>query len=244
MTETHRYPREVVSLERSARGDLFGVLTNKLYGDEEVFVGSFSSGQILKSWSLGSGRSSGSLLAAVSLSLNEDGSSLIVPVLPPGNSLPKGLYNLHLFDSRSGAMVKSVRTSRLVGQVVLLADNNVLAAPIDAPGLFSKKLCIERWSLNSAGLEGQFCDQGRNVFGPLSAAPAAGRVVGFASRPRKDLEGYVYAAPGRVDVWDIASGDLIASSDEFPSFVPSIRISADGEWILADQVLLQLSTRP
>jgi hypothetical protein len=72
----------------------------------------------------------------------------------------------------------------------------------------------------------------------------AERVVGFASQIHKSIEGHVYAASGRVDVWNTKSGSLIASSDEIPHFVSSVQISANGEWVLADQVLLQLSTAP
>jgi hypothetical protein len=188
------YPSGVVSLARPSKGDLFGVLTS----GNDVFMGSFSSGQILRTWGLGKGRS-GSELGQTSLALNEDGSSLIVPLLPYGNSLPKGFDNLRLYNPGTGEMVKSIRTNGLIGQVVLLANSIVLAAPIDAPGLFSKKVCIEKWNLNSGNMERQYCDQGRNIVGALNAAPAVGKLVGFASHPHKDIEGHVYAAPGRVD---------------------------------------------
>lgn len=122
-----------------------------------------------------------------------------------------------------------------------MADEKVLATSIDAPGLFSKKACIEKWNLKSARFEEQFCDQGRSVIGSLSAAPARGYVVGFACRPRKDIEGQVYAAPGRVDVFDMTSGALVASSDEVPDFVSSLRISPNGEWVIADQVLMRMT---
>jgi hypothetical protein len=229
-----RYPSGVIALARPLSGDLFGALTD----DNEVFLGSFSSGQILESWSLGKGRT-GSELGQVSLSLSQDGSNVLVPVLPFGNSLPKALRNLRLFASRNGEIVKSVRTSGPIGQVVLLVDNKALATTIDPPGLFPKRACMEKWNLNSESLEGQFCDQGRNVIGPLSSAPDADQVAGFASRPHKDIEGHVYGAPGRVDLWNITSGTLLATSDEFPSFIRLLRVSANGEWLLADQTLLR-----
>jgi hypothetical protein len=238
-----RYFRGVISLTASAKGNVFGVLTHDELQGNEAFVGSFSSGQIIKAWSLGKGRVA-SQLGQTSLSLNEDGSSAVVSVLPDENRLPKVFSNLHLYNSRTGEMMTSVRTNGLVGQIMLLSGNNVLAASIDTPGLFSKKACIEKWSLSSGKLDGQFCDEGRNVSAALSAAPSADRVVGFASQIHKSIEGQVYAASGRVDVWDMRSGNLVASSDEIPHFVSSVQISANGEWVLADQVLLQLSTAP
>jgi hypothetical protein len=127
---------------------------------------------------------------------------------------------------------------------MLLSGENMLASRIDTPGLFSKKTCIEKWSFGSVTLNSQFCDQGRTVSVALAASVAAGRVVGFASQIHKSIEGQVYAATGRVDVWDMKSGNLIAFSAEIPRFVSSLQISANGEWVMADQELMQLSTTP
>lgn len=239
----YRYFRGVISLAGSARGDMFGVLTHDELQGNEVFVGLFSSGQIIKSWSLGKGRTA-TQLGQTSISLSEDGSRTAITVLPDGNSLPKGFKNLRLYSSSDGDMVKSIRTDGLMGQIMLLPGENVLASRIDTPGLFSRKTCIERWNLDSGSLSSQFCDQGRNVSVALSASVAADRVVGFASQIHKSIEGQVYAASGRVDVWDMKSGKLIASSEEIPRLVSNLQISANGEWVMAGQVLLQLSPAP
>lgn len=238
-----RYFRGVISLAASARQDVFGVLTHDELQGNEVFVGSFSSGQIIKGWSLGKGRTA-TQLGQTALSLSEDGSRTAVTVLPDGNSLPKGFNNLRLYNSSSGDMVKSIRTDGLIGQIILLPGENVLASKIDTPGLFSKKACIEKWNLDKGSLSSRFCDQGRNVSVALAASLAAGRVVGFASQMHKSIEGQVYAASGRVDVWDMKPGNIVASSDEIPRLVSYLRVSANGEWVLADQMLFQLSTAP
>jgi hypothetical protein len=239
----HRYFRGVVSLAGSSKGDLFGVLTHDELQGNEAFVGSFSSGQIIKGWSLGKGRAA-TQLGQVSLSLSDDGSRTAVSVLPDENSLPKSFNNLRVYNSGSGEMIKSIRTDGLVGQIMLLPGENILASRIDTPGLFSKKTCIEKWNLRAGTLDSQFCDRGRTVSVALAASVAAGRVVGFASQIHKSMEGQVYAAPGRVDVWDINSGNLIASSTDIPRLVSSLQVSSNGEWVIADQMLLQLSTTP
>lgn len=110
----HRYFRGVVSLAGSANGDVFGVLTHDELQGNEVFVGSFSSGKIIKGWSLGKGRTA-TQLGQTSVSLNEDGSRIAVSVLPDGNSLPKGFNNLRLYNSSNGVVMKSIRTDGLVG---------------------------------------------------------------------------------------------------------------------------------
>jgi hypothetical protein len=239
----HPHFRGVVSLAGSARGDVFGVLAHDELQGNEVFVGSFSSGQIIKGWSLGKGRTA-TQLGQTSLSLSEDGSRMAVTVLPDGNSLPKGFNNLHLYNSSSGDMVKSIRTDGLMGQIMLLPGENTLASRIDTPGLFSKKACIERWNLDRGSLGSQFCDPGRNVSVALAASLAAGRVVGFASQIHKSIEGQVYAVSGRVDVWDMKSGNIVASSDEIARLVSHLQISPNGEWVMADQTLFQLTTAP
>lgn len=239
----HRYSSGVVSLAGSSKGDSFGVLTHDELQGNEAFIGSFSSGQITKRWNVGKGRTA-TQLGQVSIALNDDGSMAAVSMLPDGTSLPKTFDNLRLYHSSNGEVVKSLRTDGLIGQLILLPGGTVLAARIDTPGLFSKKACIERWNTGSETKEGQFCDSGRTVSVALAASPVAGRVVGFGSQIRKSIEGQVYSATGRVDVWDMKSGNLIGSSADIPRFVPSLQMSANGEWVMAAQMLMQLSTAP
>jgi hypothetical protein len=239
----HRYFRGVISLAGSAKGDIFGVLTHDELQGNEVFVGSFSSGQIIKNWSLGKGRTA-TQLGQTSLSLSGDGSRIAISLLPGGKSLPEGFDNLRLYDSSSGGMVKSIRTDGLVGQVVLLPSGNILATRIDTPGLFSKKACIESWSFATGTLGKRFCDGARDVSVALALSPNASRVLGFAAQIHKSIEGQVYAVSGRVDVWDMKSGDIVASSDEISRLVSHLQISPNGEWVMADQLLFQLSTTP
>ncbi len=241
--EGHRYFKGVISLAVPFKGDSFGALTHDELQGNEVFIGSFSAGRIIKSWTLGQGRTA-TQLGQTSLSLGEDGSETAVSVLPGENSLPKGFNNLRLYDSGSGEMVKSIRTDGLVGQIMLLSGETILASRIDTPSLFSKKTCIEKWSFGSETLNSQFCDQRRNVSVALGASLATGRLVGFASQLHKSIEGQVYAASGSIDAWDIKTGSLIASSAEIPKLVSSVQVSSNGEWIMADQMLMQLTTAP
>lgn len=206
-------------------------------------MGSFSSGQIFKSWSLGKGRMA-TQLGQVAVSLSADGSSVAVSLIPNGNSLPKGFENVRLFSSSNGAMLKGLRTERLIGQIALMPNSQLLAARIDTPGLFSKKACLELWNLQTGVRDNQFCDEGRNVSAALGVAVPANRVVGFGSQIHKSIEGQAYAASGRIDMWDLKSAALIASSEEVPHFVSSLVVSQNGEWVLADQELLRLSSTP
>jgi hypothetical protein len=68
----HRYFRGIVSLVVSSKGGFFGALTHDELQGNEVFIGSYSSGQIIKSWSLGQGRTA-TELGHTSLSMSEDG---------------------------------------------------------------------------------------------------------------------------------------------------------------------------
>lgn len=239
----HRYFSGVVSVAGSSKGDSFGVLTHDELQGNEAFIGSFSSGQITKSWNLGKGRTT-TQLGLVSMALNDDGSMAAVSMLPDENSLPKTFANLRLYHSRSGERMKSLRTDGLIGQIILLPGGTVLAARIDTPGLFSKKACIERWNTGSGTQDGQFCDPEHTVSVALATSPVANRIVGLGSQIRKSIEGQVYSAIGRVDVWDMKSGNLISSSAEIPHFVPLLQMSANGEWVMADQMLMRLSTTP
>jgi hypothetical protein len=239
----HRYFRGVISLAVSTKGDLFGLLTHDESQDNEVFIGSFSSERIIKRWSLGRGDTA-TQLGQISLSLSADGSRTAVSVLPEENKLPKGFNNLRLYDTSTGEMVRSIRTDGFVGQIVLVPGENIFTSRIDTPGMFSKKTCIDKWNFSARTDDSHFCDQGRTVSVALAVSPAAGRVVGFASQMHKSIEGQAYVASGRVDVWDTESGNLIASSVDIPTFVASLQVSSNGEWVMADQMLLRLSITP
>jgi len=238
-----RYFKGVVSLAVASKVGTFGVVTHDVLQGNEVFVGSFALGQIIRSWSLGRGRVA-TQLGQISLSLSGDGSRMAVSTLPEGNRLPKDFNNLRLYNTGNGEMVKSVRTDGLVGQIMLLPGEKLIASRIDAPGFFSRKACIEEWSFKNGALGSQFCDQGRNVSVALGASLATSRVVGFASHMHKSIEGQVYAASGRVDVWDMTSGSLVATSSEIPRLVSFLQVSKNGEWIMAGQTLFQLSPAP
>jgi hypothetical protein len=66
LAEGHRYFRGVISLAVSSKGSSFGALTHDELQGNEVFIGSFSSGQIIKSWSLGQGRTATHLVRHLS----------------------------------------------------------------------------------------------------------------------------------------------------------------------------------
>ena len=234
-----RYFRGVVSLAVAPKADTFGVVTHDALHDNEVFVGSIAPGQFNRRWSLGRGRTA-TQLGQISLSLSGDGLQVAVSTLPDGNRLPRNFNNLRLFSATSGYPQKSIRTEGLIGPILLLPGENLIASRIDTPGLLSKKACIEEWSFNTGALGKRFCDPGRNASVVLGASLPANRVVGVASYMRKSIEGEVYAVSGRVDVWDLRSGDLIASSFEIPRLISFLQVSRNGEWIMAGQTLFHL----
>jgi len=229
-----------VRVSVASNAELFGVLTHDEQANvNEIFIGSFSSRQIIRSWILGYGRAQ-TELGQTSLSLSEDGSRTAVSVVPPdGDHLPKHFNNLRLYESESGELIEAVRTDGLVGQMALIPDDGVIASRIDTPGLFSKTLCIEKWNLPTKALTTNFCDAGRHVLF-LGTSSAAGLVAGFACKIRKNIEGNVYSLPGRIDVWDIKSGALVAFSEEFPKAFSDIQISPNGSWLSANQMLWQI----
>jgi hypothetical protein len=230
----------VVSVSVSANSDLFGVMRHDESGEDEVFVGSFSSAQIVKKWSLGHPRAA-TQLGETSLSLNEDGSLVAVSVLSERGGFPKAFRNLRLYNATNGEMVKSIRTRGLIGQIALMPDKSVLAARIDVPGLFSLHPCIEKWKFESVELAGHYCDPGHSVTTALDASVAANRVVSFSAHIEKDEDGHYLAERGRVGLWNLQTGKLLATLGTFRQYTP-VKISPNGRWILAGTILLQVST--
>jgi hypothetical protein len=238
--EGNRNFQGAVRVAVASNAELFAVLTRNQQADvNEIFIGSFSSRQIIRNWILGYGRDQ-TELGQTSLSLSEDGSRTAVSAVPPnGHHLPKDFNNLRVYKSESGELIEAVRTDGLVGQMALILDDGVIMSRIDTPGLFSKALCIEKWNLSTKALTTDFCDPGRHVLF-LGTSSAAGRVAGFACKIHKNIEGNVYSLPGRIDVWDMKSGALIAFSEEFPNAFSDIQISPNGSWLSANQMLWQI----
>ena len=239
--EGNRNFRGAVHVSVASKVGLFGVLTHEGQSNvNEIFIGSFSSGQIIRSWILGGGRAQ-TQLGQTSLSLSEDGLHTAVSVVPPdGDRLPKDFNNLLLYKSDSGEMVKALRTDGLIGQIAFMPDDSVIASRIDTPGLFSKKLCIEKWNIGAAALTKSFCDDGRHVIA-LGTSADANLLAGFACKIHRNIEGNIYSVPGRIDVWDMKSGTLIAFSEELPHLASAeIQISPNGSWLSANQMLWQI----
>jgi WD40 repeat protein len=239
----HHHFKGIIDLAVAAKADVFAVLTHDELGGNEVFVGSYSLRRIVKKWELGPGRAA-TQIGQISLSIASDGSRIAASALPSGNTIPKNFYNIRIYDSSSGRMVKAIRTSAVVGKVETISNEDILVSRIDTPGIFSKKACIEKWNLNSGTLVGQLCDNDRNVTSALAVSLASDRVVGFSSRMRKSIEGQIYAVSGRVDVWDVNSGRLIAASSDLPRLISDLQVSPDGKWVMGDQSLFKLSPIP
>lgn len=239
----HLYFSGVIDIAAAAKADIFCVLTHDELKGNEVIVGSFLSGRIMNQWSLGRGRAA-TPLGEIAISVSENGSRIAVSLLPVQNSLPKNFDNIRIYDSGTGRIVKSIQTASFIGKISFISNEALLMSRIDTPGLFSKKVCLEKWLLNTGKLGGLFCDDRRNVNLTHAVSLTANRVVGFASQIHRSIEGQVYAGSGKVDVWDMKSGDMIASSSDMPYLVSYIKVSSNGEWIMANQTLLHISPVP
>jgi len=241
--EGNRNFQGVVSLAHASNAGVFAALTHdEQLGTNEIFIGTFPSGQVIRSWTLGYGRTQ-TELGQTSLFLSEDGSRTIVSVVPPKQgSLPKDFKNIRLYKSDNGELIGAIRTDGLAGQIALMPGDSVIASRIDTPSLFSKKLCIEKWNLATGALTNRLCDQGRHVI-VLGLSPTTDLVAGFACQIHKDMEGNIYSVPGRIDVWDMKSGALVAQSVEMPRLAfADIQISSDGSWLFANQTLMQIGS--
>jgi hypothetical protein len=97
--------------------------------------------------------------------------------------------------------------------------------------------------MDTGTLSNRFCDDGWNVQIALGISLPSNLAAGFASKAHKDSEGDVYSVEGKIDVWNINSGTLVASSEEIPKLrliSADLQISFDGSWLLANQTLWQI----
>ena len=235
LSQRPNYFRGVISLATASKADIFGVLTHDELRGNEIFMGSFSSLAISKSWSIGQGRTF-SQIGHSALSLADDGLQVAVSILPEGNKVPKNFDNLRLYDSKTGSPLNMIRTGALIGQIKVLPDQTVLTARLDAPSMFGKKACLEIWSFATGKLTQTYCDANLNVEVTFATAKTNSIVVGFAAQVHKDFEGHIEKVNGRIIVWN-APGNIVSESQEFPNLVRDIVVSPDSNWIFAAQTL-------
>lgn len=238
----NRYFRGIVSVAVASNVDVFGVLTHDEQGINEIFVGSLSSGQVNTSWGLGHGPTYGAL-GRTSLSFSHNGTRVAVSLLPDGYRFSKEFSNVRVYNVEGRELI-AFRTDALVGQIEFLSDDGMLTSRIDTPGLFSKKMCLEKWNVATKLASTRFCDAGRHIIS-LGVSNNQRFVAGSACEMRKDLEGHVYSIRGRIDIWDAESGNLVAYSDDVQSLGPAnIQISPDNAWLLADDLLFATGLSP
>lgn len=78
----------VTNLAVASNAEVFAVLTDDVQtGTNEVFIGSFPTGEVVKNWGIGEGRSR-SELGQTSLSLSADGLRVAVSIMPPKKDKP------------------------------------------------------------------------------------------------------------------------------------------------------------
>ncbi len=231
--------RGIVAFAAASSAGVFGVLTHDGLGVNEVFIGTLP-GQIIKSWSFGHGPVR-TQLGGTSLFLSETGSRVAVSLLPDTGTAPKNFNGLRVYESATGRLIAGIPTKNLLGQIALVGPEGVLTSRIDTPSVFTKTTCMDEWDLSKGSLAKQFCDRGRHVIG-LGASATASVAASWAGQIHRDLEGNVYALPGRLDVWDVKSGALIAFSADFPKAPSDVIISPNGSWLSDGEALFEIQT--
>ena len=234
----------IISLATARNTSAFAALTYDRKNGNEVFEGDIASGKVESHWNIGPSYAATSL-GDTSLSLTPDASKTAVWVLPFDRRTRNARENVRLYDSHTGELLRTFRAMGRLGRVWFHSNDELLLSRIDAPGLFSKKTCIEVLNIESGVVEKKFCDSDRNVLGFMAIAPETNRIAALAFQIHKDIEGDVYSAPARIDVWDADSGALTAKSQELDR-AGFIKMSNDGHWIMAGGTLMRvrLGARP
>ena len=231
----------IATIAPAANANVFAILRHDEGSEDEVMIASFDTGEIVKSWPLGRLRLA-TKLGQASVAMSGDGKQVALSVLPDANKLPKGFKNLRLYNAESGDLIKSIRTRGPVGPLAVLGKEHILAARIDLPGLFSRSNCVERWDMNSARLSARYCAVKLNAIA-VDATTSAGRAAGYVGRWHQASDGNYYLHHGRVEVWSLNNAAPVASLGPFLGN-GLVKISPDGKWILAEQVLVHVDDAP
>ena len=181
--------------------------------------------------------------------------ALTLPSGPGGQrtsrtSCPKrNTDNLLILESSSGAVLVSVNTGDLPGPVCFGPHGEVFTAPFHFYARASKGEQVKVWDGRTGALERTFGLPGRDVYDVLTLSRDGKILAGYVGKVKVDYwhaivkEDPLVTVDERFAVWDVATGDVLAVSQDMGPLSGTwrgqasrlrLRLSADGRSLLAN----------
>jgi WD40 repeat protein len=202
-----------------------------------VRVYDLSSGKIIREWKLGD-----EVKAVAGIALSPDGQRVALSWLPsepssdPETFIPSGTDNLRVMDVKTGEMLAGMNTKYFAGTVLFGPNETLLTGSMNDDRTGYKYDTVKIWDSRTGKLLREITNPRTGVHYRLDLSPDGKLLLGYTGT-EKPVENFVNVDSQQFQIWDFASGRLIATSPkilpvEHVAFPPEIQISPDGKFVL------------
>jgi WD40 repeat protein len=202
-----------------------------------VRVYELSSGKIIREWKLGD-----EVNAVAGIALSRDGQRVAMSWLPsepssdPEAFIPSGTNNVRVMDVKTGDTLAGMSTNYFAGPVLFGPNDTLLTGSMNDDRTGYKYDTIKIWDARTGKLLREITNPHAGVHYRLDLSADGKLLLGYTGT-EKPVENFVNVDCQQFQIWDFASGKLIATSPRiFPvenvTLPPQIQISPDGRFVL------------
>jgi WD40 repeat protein len=214
-----------------------GVAISSLIGDNGGFVRVYDlrTGQIVREWRL-----HGEVFYVTGVALSPDGGRVAASWLPfvpssdPEAFIPSGVNNVRIMDVKTGEALLGVSTKYAAGPVLFGPNDTLLTASINDDRKGYSLDSIKIWDARTGNLLREIVNPHAGVHYHLDLSPDGKLLLGYTGT-EKPVENAVIIDTQRFQIWDFASGRVVATSPKIQPIKieqPQIQLSPDERFVV------------